>query len=755
MLGDGKAKILTVLNKHKNDFRQASYIMQSAKIFSSGIRKIPNLAGFLPEYHLASSKEKIDCVLGWGLRPSTRKARAYAEQHRLPFIALEDGFLRSLGLGVSGWPPFAMVVDDLGIYYVTSRASRLETLILAADQMSSETLKDAEKAVALIVANKLSKYNHAPDFSWDLFQADDLSAACVPSGTHPTHDSSVGCVPTARTRQLDSVHLQTEKSEDKCLSEKEIVLLIDQTFGDMALKYGGADENSFKQMFQTALQENPQAEIWVKTHPDVLSGKKKGYLTDLPQQAENVRLLAADVNPISLLEQVDKVYCVTSQMGFEALLLGKPVTVFGLPWYAGWGVSDDRHPDIATLRAQNRRAPRSLMQLFAAAYLQYSRYLNPNTGEAGTLFDVIDYLATARRWNEKLRGNLYCVGLSLWKRAVMKPFFNSPACHLHSLPSLKKLRETTLPHDARLLVWGRGNDALLNFAAERKLPVLRMEDGFIRSVGLGSNLVPPLSLVTDDMGIYFNPQTPSRLEQILQNQHFSEQDCQTASTLQTTLTEAEISKYNVGGGMLKLPRDGRKVLLVPGQVEDDASIRYGSPEIYKNLDLLKKVRELNPNAYIIYKPHPDVVSGNRVGQIAAEDTARYADQVAAECDIITCLKEADEVHTMTSLSGFEALLRGKTVHCYGLPFYAGWGLTQDYLSISRRTRKLALWELVAGTLIYYPDYVCPESRRLINVNTAIEILKKQKAERQHADLLRRSFLAKQWSKLKQLKVLMK
>ena len=257
------------------------------------------------------------------------------------------------------------------------------------------------------------------------------------------------------------------------------------------------------------------------------------------------------------------------------------------------------------------------------------------------------------------------------------------------------------------------------------------------------------------MGIYFNPQTPSRLEQILQNQHFSEQDCQTASTLQTTLTEAEISKYNVGGGMLKLPRDGRKVLLVPGQVEDDASIRYGSPEIYKNLDLLKKVRELNPNAYIIYKPHPDVVSGNRVGQIAAEDTARYADQVAAECDIITCLKEADEVHTMTSLSGFEALLRGKTVHCYGLPFYAGWGLTQDYLSISRRTRKLALWELVAGTLIYYPDYVCPESRRLINVNTAIEILKKQKAERQHADLLRRSFLAKQWSKLKQLKVLMK
>ena len=35
----------------------------------------------------------------------------------------------------------------------------------------------------------------------------------------------------------------------------------------------------------------------------------------------------------------------------------------------------------------------------------------------------------------------------------------------------------------------------------------------------------------------------------------------------------------------------------------------------------------------------------------------------------------DEVHTLTSLTGFEALLRGIEVHAYGGPFYAGWGLT--------------------------------------------------------------------------------
>ena len=125
------------------------------------------------------------------------------------------------------------------------------------------------------------------------------------------------------------------------------------------------------------------------------------------------------------------------------------------------------------------------------------------------------------------------------------------------------------------------------------------------------------------------------------------------------LTENHISKYNVGNLDFTAPSTDKTVILVPGQVEDDASIRYGSPQIYRNLDLFRTVRERNPDAYIIYKPHPDVVSGNRIGHISPEDAARYADQTAEQADILTCLQYADEVHTMTSLTGFEALLRGK------------------------------------------------------------------------------------------------
>lgn len=64
----------------------------------------------------------------------------------------------------------------------------------------------------------------------------------------------------------------------------------------------------------------------------------------------------------------------------------------------------------------------------------------------------------------------------------------------------------------------------------------------------------------------------------------------------------------------------------------------------------------------------------------------------------------DEVHTLTSLTGFEALLRGIEVHAYGGPFYAGWGLTNDRIDFPRRKAGLSLEELIAGTLILYPSY---------------------------------------------------
>ncbi|GAB1659543.1 capsule biosynthesis protein [Mannheimia haemolytica] len=685
--------------------------MLSYVVLFSKIIKIPNLDGFLPNCEIIRkplvgknfiANNKPDQVIGWGLRPLARKAKAYAEKHQLPYIALEDGFLRSLGLGVKGYPPFSLVYDDVGIYYDTTRPSRLEKLLLEKPLQNEEEIKVAERALSQILTYQLSKYNHALDF--------------------------------------------TEKPN----SQEKRVLVIDQTFGDMAVKYGQASESNFNKMLETAISENPEAQIWVKTHPDVLSGKKKGYLTDLPQYADKVRIITEDVNPASLIKWCEKVYCVTSQMGFEALLLGKKVITFGVPWFAGWGVTDDRNEAIQLLVQQNRRKDRSLLQLFYAAYFDYSRYINPNTGEKGSIFDVIDYLYKVKSLNQRLSGNLYCIGMSLWKQAVIKPFFNLPQCKLHFVRSLNSLKKRPLADNAKILVWSNGKADVLQFAQQNNIPLLRMEDGFIRSVGLGANLVAPLSLVVDDLGIYFNAENTSRLEQILLSaEHFSETDLSYAETLRQKLVASHIGKYNVGGGDVKFNAQGKKIILVPGQVEDDASIKSGSPQIKRNLDLLKKVRELNPSAYIIYKPHPDVVSGNRVGQIPTAETRRFADQMVDNANILDCILIADEVHTMTSLAGFEALLRGKKVHCYGLPFYAGWGLTEDRLKSARRGKSLTLSQLIAATLIYYPLYVDPISRQFIDANQAIHILSQQKRNLTN-QRIKRSWVSKQYGKLQHL-----
>lgn len=636
-------------------------------------------------FHVKQSDGQ-DVYLGWGYKPSGKHAIQQATKKNTNYLLLEDGFIRSVGLGVDGHPPLSLVTDDLGIYYDTSKSSRLEQLILDKKTLES-LLDDARRGIDLVVTNHLSKYNHVlpgwPD------------------------------------------HLIVDKN-------KKQVLVIDQTAGDMALVHGGVTANTFALMIKAAKAENPDAVIWVKIHPDVLAGKKEGHLTDY-LSVDGVRVLSENINPISLLEKMDRVYTATSQMGFEALLLGKEVITYGVPWYAGWGLTTDRHPGVIKLQQEGRRATRTLDELFAAAYFKYSRYLNPYSKEQGTLFDVIDYLLMVQRRASLLEGEILCIGLTWWKRQIIKPFLQTHHNQLRFFSSLSDCQRyyqgAETKGQMKLMLWGQKFPEAATWAESVGVPVLRMEDGFIRSVGLGSNLVPPLSLVIDDKGIYFDPRTPSRLECILQSCEFSELDLRRASELIEQLVQKNIAKYNVGSGSFTLPEPRPEtVILIPGQVEDDASIRYGSANVKTNLDLIKAVRAENPSAYLVYKPHPDVVSGNRPGVTKDEDARQYVDEIVTQADILACIQAVDEVHTITSLSGFEALLRGKKVTCYGAPFYSGWGLTTDKQPVERRKRELSLEELVAASLIIYPTYINPKRGELIDPLTALKLLDAAKKE---------------------------
>ena len=240
--------------------------------------------------------------------------------------------------------------------------------------------------------------------------------------------------------------------------------------------------------------------------------------------------------------------------------------------------------------------------------------------------------------------------------------------------------------------------------------LIRVEDGFIRSVGLGSDFLPPASLVFDASGMYFDPRGGSDLECLLRDGDFSPDLLARAERLRERLVERGITKYNLasGGPIAGIPAD-RRCVFVPGQVEDDLSIRFGAGEVRTNLGLLERVRAANPDAFIVYKPHPDVVAGHRIGAVPDSEARRFADLVVSNGSTDQLLAVSREVHTMTSLAGFEALLRGLRVVVYGRPFYSGWGLTTD-LPAFDRGRRLTLDQLVAAALILYPRYLDPLTR---------------------------------------------
>jgi capsular polysaccharide export protein len=171
---------------------------------------------------------------------------------------------------------------------------------------------------------------------------------------------------------------------------------------------------------------------------------------------------------------------------------------------------------------------------------------------------------------------------------------------------------------------------------------------------------------------------------------------------------------------------------VPGQVEDDASIQTGCIDIKTNLDLLKAVRQTRPDAHVIFKPHPDVVAGNRVGAVLDAAARTLCDEIVTDCDITACLDRAEEVHTMTSLTGFEALLRGKRVHTYGLPFYAGWGLTRDRHASERRCRRRSVDELLYCALFLYPRYYHWGACMFVGVEDAVEALIRARTSKNEA-----------------------
>ncbi|WP_233495579.1 capsular polysaccharide biosynthesis protein [Rhodosalinus halophilus] len=599
-----------------------------------------------------------DMVGVWGQSPTARRGEAIAARRDVPILRVEDAFLRSLFPGRARGEPPLGLLLDRRGVHFDGRAP-----------------SDLEHLLA----------------------------------THPLDDTALLDRAREGIARMRASHLTKYAAVDPDLDPPApgYVLVIDQTRGDASLRACGAGRARFREMLAQARDENPGARILIRTHPETAGGHRPGHFG--PEDAgDGVALISGPHSPWQLLEGAVAVYTVSSQMGFEAILAGHKPRVFGQPFYAGWGLTLDE--DAPPRRA--RRLTRA--QLFAAAMILYPVWYDPYRDRPASFEEALSALeAEARAWREDRRGWV-ALGMRLWKRAPLQRTFGHERRMIFQ-DRADRAAERAARTGRRLMVWaGR--------AAEVPEGALRVEDGFLRSRGLGAELVPPLSLVLDDLGIYYDPARESRLERLISEAaELRPGQRARAEALARELVRRGVTKYNLSGTLPDLPA-GRRVL-VPGQVEDDASIRLGAGEIRTNLALLEAARSANPDAVILYKPHPDVEAGLRPGAVPEQEARRLADAVLPRADAAALLAQVDEVWTMTSLMGFEALLRGVPVTTTGAPFYAGWGLTRDLGPIPpRRRARVELAGLVHAALIAYPRYIDPVTGRPCPPEVAAERL---------------------------------
>lgn len=332
-------------------------------------------------------------------------------------------------------------------------------------------------------------------------------------------------------------------------------------------------------------------------------------------------------------------------------------------------------------------------------------FQNPFTEEPMTANEAVELAGFWRKLIDSNRDIAGGLGFAFWKQDHVAPLlWGGGSEDFNFLRSARPLR----PSDSVAVWLSKVSSAAIAGLDEKGVRLIEVEDGFLRSRGLGADCIPPLSISVDRAGAHFDPSKPSELERLLEDGPFDEAVLSRARSLRELIVATGLGKYESSVTRLARPAGDRRHILVPGQVEDDRSVATGGCGLTSNLELLRRVRARAGDAYILYKPHPDVLAGHRRGAIADALCLEFADQVVSEVPMASMIEMVDEVHVNTSLAGFEALLRGKRVTTYGVPFYAGWGLTEDLGPVpTRRTARRTLDELVAATLLLYPRYLDP------------------------------------------------
>ncbi len=367
---------------------------------------------------------------------------------------------------------------------------------------------------------------------------------------------------------------------------------------------------------------------------------------------------------------------------------------------------------------------------------------DPFEDRPATLAETIARLAGWRRTLDANRKIGVMTGMARWKRTTIGRFLwdgrRSP-----DAASAKKALASARRSSRAIAGWAsRMPPDYARDVQAAGLALQIVEDGFVRSSGLGADGRVPSSVTIDTCGVYYDPAQPSDLETLLQTHAFSDALIDRARRLRGMICDSHIGKYGIDAGAFA-PLPDRRCVLAIGQVEDDRSVLCGGGGVTSNVEFLARVRRCEPDAFIVYRPHPDVVAGHRKGHVSPSAAAEWVDRIDQDSALLSLVERVDAVHVLTSLTGFEALMRGRPVTVHGRPFFSGWGLTEDLVEQpDRRRRMLTIDQLVAGTLILYPRYIDPVTGLFCDVETLVARIAAGQGRSDTAFILMRQILGR-------------
>ncbi len=261
-------------------------------------------------------------------------------------------------------------------------------------------------------------------------------------------------------------------------------------------------------------------------------------------------------------------------------------------------------------------------------------------------------------------------------------------------------------------VWGASPTAWRGaaLAARRSVPLIRIEDAFLRSLRPGRLGDSPLGLLVDPRGMHFDPAAPSTLEHILSTDPLDNSNLLARAREGYDGSHLDLSKYNIHDPTLPPPPPG--YVLIIDQTAGDASLTASGATQATFDEMLAHAREAHPRAPILIKTHPETANGLRPGHYGPTHATNGITLVTEPQSPWALLDGAIAVYTVSSQMGFEAIMAGHKPHVWGQPFYAGWGLTHDRTPPPRRGRTLTRTQLFAAAMILAPTWYDPCRDRL-------------------------------------------